>query len=97
MYWNCTGENGRGGGGGNIHSSINGKIIQPVLNHSCLIWFSGVSSGPPVLMILELVPLGSMLEFLTDHPESVRVDMEIPLWVRNHFHINFASFKLLLK
>ena len=49
-----------------------------------------------MLMILELVPLGSMLEFLTDHPESVRVDMEIPLWVRNHFRINFALFKLLL-
>ena len=43
--------------------------------------FSGLSSGPPVLMILELVPLGSMLDFLKDHPDSVREDMEIPLWV----------------
>ena len=32
-------------------------------------------------MVLELVPLGSMLDFLTDHPDSVRTDMEIPLWV----------------
>ena len=48
-----------------------------------------------MLMILELVPLGSMLEFLTDHPESVRVDMELPLWVRSHFPINCALFLLL--
>ena len=42
---------------------------------------SGISKGPPVLVVLELVPLGSLLDFITDHSESVRPEMEIPLWV----------------
>ena len=36
------------------------------------------------MMILELVPLGSLLSFLHDHPNSVQTNVEIPLWVRKH-------------
>ena len=50
------------------------------LDHQCIVRLIGISSGPPVLVVLELVPLGSMLDFLIDHPAAVRMDMELPLW-----------------
>jgi len=33
-------------------------------------------------MVLELVKLGSLLEFITSQPGSVSEDIELPLWVR---------------
>ena len=50
------------------------------LDHQCIVRLIGISCGPPVLVVLELVPLGSMLDFLIDHPAAVRIDMELPLW-----------------
>ena len=50
------------------------------LNHHCVVQLLGISHGPPVLMILELVPLGSILSYLADNPGSVSTDFEIPLW-----------------
>ena len=50
------------------------------LDHQCIVRLIGISCGPPVLVVLELVPLGSMLDFLIDHPAAVRMDMELPLW-----------------
>jgi len=50
------------------------------LDHQCIVQLLGISHGPPVLMVLELVPLGSMLSFLEEQPGSVTTDMEIPLW-----------------
>ncbi len=32
------------------------------------------------MMVLELVPLGSLLCYLQDYPQSVRPNQEIPLW-----------------
>ncbi len=42
----------------------------------------GITDKERVMMILELVPLGSLLNFLHKHPDSVQTDREIPLWVR---------------
>eukprot|EP00092_Neocalanus_flemingeri_P028200 GFUD01030624.1.p1 GENE.GFUD01030624.1~~GFUD01030624.1.p1 ORF type:complete len:807 (+),score=129.29 GFUD01030624.1:58-2478(+) len=50
------------------------------LDHQCVVQLLGISHGPPVLMVLELVPLGSMLSYLEEQPDSVSTDMEIPLW-----------------
>jgi tyrosine-protein kinase len=51
------------------------------LDHQSIVQLIGVSSGSrPVLMVLELVPLGSMLDYLKENSASVRADMEIPLW-----------------
>ncbi len=33
------------------------------------------------MMLLELVPLGSMLDYLIDHAKTISTTMEIPLWV----------------
>ena len=50
------------------------------LNHHCVVQLLGISHGPPVLMILELVPLGSILSYLDENPTSVSCEFEIPLW-----------------
>jgi len=50
------------------------------LDHQCIVQLLGISHGPPVLMILELVPLGSLLSYLEDNPQDVSPDFEIPLW-----------------
>jgi len=50
------------------------------LDHQCIVQLLGISHGPPVLMILELVPLGSVLSYLEEQPDSVSPGMEIPLW-----------------
>ena len=50
------------------------------LDHQSIVNLIGISSGPSVLMVLELVPLGSMLDYLKENRNSVRTNMEIPLW-----------------
>ena len=50
------------------------------LDHQCVVQLLGISHGPPVLMILELVPLGSLLSYLEDNPKDVSAEFEIPLW-----------------
>ena len=50
------------------------------LDHQCVVQLLGISHGPPVLMILELVPLGSILSYLEDNPGDVSAEFEIPLW-----------------
>lgn len=59
-------------------------------------------------MVLELVPLGSMLDFLRENKLSVREDMELPLWAaqiacgmmylekQNFIHRDLAARNILL-
>jgi len=54
--------------------------VMMTLDHQCVVQLLGISHGPPVLMVLELVPLGSMLDYLVEHKDSIGTDMEIPLW-----------------
>jgi len=55
--------------------------VMMTLDHQCIVQLLGVSHGPPVLMVLELVPLGSMLDYLVTHGSAkVATDMELPLW-----------------
>jgi len=53
--------------------------VMMELDHHCIVHLVGVSHEPPT-MILELVPFGSMLDYLKDNSESIRINMEIPLW-----------------
>ena len=50
------------------------------LDHQCVVNLLGISQGPPVLMILELVPLGSLLSYLEENPATVSFTFDIPLW-----------------
>jgi len=62
------------------HEFLSEAKVMMKLDHQCIVQLIGVSHGPPVLMILELVPLGSMLSYLEENPEKVSPDWEIPLW-----------------
>jgi tyrosine-protein kinase len=69
----------------NIEPGQNEEFIREArimmsLDHQCIVQLVGVSHGPPILMVLELVHLGSMLDYLLEHGDIVSTDMEIPLW-----------------
>ncbi|XP_033103620.1 tyrosine-protein kinase HTK16-like isoform X2 [Anneissia japonica] len=41
------------------------------LNHSCIVKLLGVVKGPPMMLVQELVPMGSLLDYLIDHANEV--------------------------
>ncbi|XP_022088083.1 tyrosine-protein kinase HTK16-like [Acanthaster planci] len=41
------------------------------LDHPCIVKLHGVVQGPPMMLVQELVPMGSLLDLLIDHPEYV--------------------------
>ena len=49
------------------------------IDHHCIVRLIGVSQTQPT-MVLELVPLGSMLDYLQEKSSSIRVEMELSLW-----------------
>ena len=51
------------------------------LDHQCVVQMIGISKGAQVMMLLELVPLGSLLDYLLEHQDAINSSMEIPLWV----------------
>lgn len=50
------------------------------LNHHCIVKFIGLSLGPPLLMVQELVALGSMLSYLIRNKEAINPDYELKIW-----------------
>lgn len=54
--------------------------VMMSLRHHCIVNLIGVSLGPPLAMVQELVPLGSLLEYLLRHPESISPGYELRLW-----------------
>ncbi|XP_066603271.1 tyrosine-protein kinase Shark [Prorops nasuta] len=54
--------------------------LMTVLNHHCIVKLIGFSVGPPLLMIQELVSLGSMLAYLLEFPDRVSSDYELKIW-----------------
>ncbi len=55
--------------------------LMMMLDHQCVVQFIGITTGSLVMMVLELVPLGSLLSYLQDYPHTIRPNQEIPLWV----------------
>ncbi|XP_045499325.1 tyrosine-protein kinase Shark isoform X1 [Colias croceus] len=53
--------------------------LMMALRHRCIVRLIGVSLGPPLAMVQELVPLGSLLEYLVRHAEST-AGCELRLW-----------------
>ncbi|XP_012283848.1 tyrosine-protein kinase shark [Orussus abietinus] len=54
--------------------------LMMTLNHHCIVKLIGFSEGPPLLMVQELVPLGSMLAYLHEFPDRVSINYELKIW-----------------
>lgn len=54
--------------------------LMMTLDHHCIVRLIGLSRESTLLMVQELVPLGSMLGFLLKYPEQVSPDYELRVW-----------------
>ena len=61
------------------------------LDHQCVVQMIGISKGAQVMMLLELVPLGSLLDYLLEHQDAINSSMEIPLWVYVKLHSSWKN------
>lgn len=50
------------------------------LDHHCIVKLIGLVSGPPLRMIQELVPLGSMLTYVIQNKTRINPDYEFKIW-----------------
>ncbi|XP_063548484.1 tyrosine-protein kinase Shark [Cydia strobilella] len=64
----------------NQHDFLAEAKTMMTLRHRCIVRLLGVSLGPPLAMIQELVPLGSLLEYLLRSPEQASAGYELRLW-----------------
>ncbi|GIX89198.1 tyrosine-protein kinase HTK16, partial [Caerostris extrusa] len=49
------------------------------LDHPCVVKLLGVCLGPPLMMVQELVPMGSLLDYILDYPKDISSDNML-LW-----------------
>lgn len=54
--------------------------VMMKLNHHCIVKLIGLSLGPPLCMVQELVPLGSMLTFIIQYKERINPNYEFKIW-----------------
>ncbi|EDW79672.1 uncharacterized protein Dwil_GK17895 [Drosophila willistoni] len=50
------------------------------LEHKCIVRLIGISKGEMLMMVQELAPLGSMLQYILDHSADIKVNQELKLW-----------------
>lgn len=50
------------------------------LEHKCIVRLIGISKGDMLMMVQELAPLGSMLQYILDHSTELKVNYELKLW-----------------
>ncbi|XP_015602408.1 tyrosine-protein kinase Shark [Cephus cinctus] len=54
--------------------------LMMTLNHHCIVKLIGFSEGPPLLMVQELITMGSMLAYLLEFPDRVSANYELKIW-----------------
>ncbi|XP_014214206.1 tyrosine-protein kinase shark [Copidosoma floridanum] len=54
--------------------------LMMTLNHHCIVKLIGFSEGPPLLMVQELVSLGSMLAYLLEFADRISPSYELKIW-----------------
>ncbi|CAG0896849.1 unnamed protein product [Cyprideis torosa] len=50
------------------------------LDHPCIVRLVGICEGPPVMMVQQLLPLGSLRKFLEKHPDRISPAYHFKLW-----------------
>nr|XP_023011700.1 tyrosine-protein kinase shark [Leptinotarsa decemlineata] len=50
------------------------------LNHHCVVKLIGLSLGPPLLMVQELVHLGSILQYIEANKDGINPNYEFKIW-----------------
>ncbi|XP_034107520.1 tyrosine-protein kinase Shark [Drosophila albomicans] len=50
------------------------------LEHKCIVRLIGISKGDMLMMVQELAPFGSMLQYILDHSDELKVNFELKLW-----------------
>ncbi|XP_046370203.2 tyrosine-protein kinase HTK16-like [Haliotis rufescens] len=64
----------------NANSFLAEARVMQSLQHACILSLLGVCEGPPLMLVEEYVPMGSMLDFLLDHEEKIDVKTDLYLW-----------------
>lgn len=54
--------------------------VMMKLNHHCIVKLIGLSLGPPLMMVQELVNIGSMLAYLMENKSNINPDYEFTIW-----------------
>uniref|UniRef100_A0A182Y9N5 Tyrosine-protein kinase n=1 Tax=Anopheles stephensi TaxID=30069 RepID=A0A182Y9N5_ANOST len=50
------------------------------LRHNCIVRLIGICKGPPLIMVQELIPLGSMLVYITKNKNTINPHHEMMIW-----------------
>ncbi|XP_035791172.1 tyrosine-protein kinase Shark-like isoform X2 [Anopheles albimanus] len=50
------------------------------LRHHCIVRLIGICKGPPLIMVQELIPLGSMLVYITKNRATIKPSQEMMIW-----------------
>ncbi|XP_062559479.1 tyrosine-protein kinase Shark isoform X2 [Armigeres subalbatus] len=78
------------------------------LRHHCIVKLIGICKGPPLMMVEELVPLGSMLDYIIANKSTINSKIELVIWAaqiacgmqylqQHHFvHRDLAARNILL-
>lgn len=54
--------------------------VMVKLNHHCIVKLIGLSLGPPLLMVQELVLLGSILQYIDMNKDKINPNYEFKIW-----------------
>eukprot|EP00095_Tigriopus_kingsejongensis_P001147 maker-scaffold628_size122696-snap-gene-0.27 protein:Tk01147 transcript:maker-scaffold628_size122696-snap-gene-0.27-mRNA-1 annotation:"tyrosine-protein kinase shark" len=54
--------------------------IMLKLDHHCIIQLKGITEGTQIMLLLELAPFGSLLDYITNNVSSISTTSDIPTW-----------------
>lgn len=65
---------------GNREAFLREARVMIRLRHKCVVELLGLAAGPPLLMVQELAPLGSMLDFVIRFKKTINPMYEFKIW-----------------
>ncbi|XP_060516097.1 tyrosine-protein kinase Shark isoform X2 [Cylas formicarius] len=65
---------------GNRGAFLSEAQVMIKLKHHCIVKLIGLSYGPSLLMVQELVPLGSILQYIEGHKDEINPNFEFKIW-----------------